>query len=327
MQEQKKPLVSILTPVYNGARFLDRFFDTILTQTYPNIELILVDDGSCDGSFEKASAFSDAFLQRGYLLRCFRIEHEGCSSAINKALSEFTGEYLKWMDCDDLLMPSCISEEMDYLLSHPECGFVICDSDYVEEGTFKEIRRFGRVIDKEDDYFKDILKGTLNYSLGAGTILISRDNFQRAIPEMQIFVSPEGQNYQLMLPLTYHYTCGYLRKPLFIRVVRKDSHSHMERSYEEQKKRYHNFIILLKETIRRMRIPEQDMAVGLAEKRFGHMLFNLAFENRDLIELNWCRKLLESSNDLGRKELLKWIIAGNALSYRLFRFISVKLKG
>ena len=292
-QEEPLPLVSILTPVYNGKAFLDRFLRCILEQAYPRIELVLVDDGSTDGSFDTAENYVDAFQRRGYSLRCFRQEHAGAAAAINRGLAEFTGEYLKWMDCDDLLEPTCIEEQMEFLKAHPEYGFTICDSRYVENGNLEEtLRIFGRKTNGKDDYFRDILRGTHNYSLGSGTILVSRENLLHAIPMMQIYASMEGQNYQLMLPLTYHFTCGYLRRPVFRRVLRNDSHSKMTRSYQEQKERCDHFIVLMKETVRRMHILEEEEAFDLIDRRFTRQKFLLAYENGDLREAEYCGALL-----------------------------------
>ena len=310
------PLVSIIVPVYNGRVFLDRFMRMILMQTYLQIELVIVDDGSEDGSYEYARSWAARFDEKGCRLRCFRQMHRGQAAAVNCGLREFTGQYLKWMDCDDLLEPECVMEEMVFLNDHPECGFVICDSRYVNE-ELETIRIFGRkTAGAEDRYFRDILCGTHNYSLGSGTILVSREKLQKVIPDMQIIESAEGQNYQLMLPLTYHYQCGYLHRPLFIRTVRKDSHSRKERTYAEQKERWRSFIALMKETIRRMNIAEEEEAAGLIEQRFGHLLYGLAYDHQDMEEAEYWRTCLKSSGSFSRKEEVKWFIMRHPLLYR-----------
>ncbi len=317
-----EPLVSVIVPVFNGAAFIDRFMKMILLQSYPEIELILVDDGSSDNSFQTASVYSDYFEEKGWMLKCLRQKHAGAAAALNTGLKSSAGVYLKWMDIDDLLEPDCIRQEADFLLSHPEYGFVICDSRYVDED-LKTIRVFGRTFTGKDDYFWDILRGTHNYSLGSGTILISRENLKRAIPDIQIYESPEGQNYQLMLPITYHFRCGYLRRPLFVRVVRNDSHSRRIRTYEEQKNRYYGFIELMKETVRRMEIPEEQEAFALIEKRFAHLLLQAAYIHYDPEEVDRCYALLRKHRDLSLKEIAKSAVIKHRSLYRLFR----KLRG
>lgn len=138
MQKSEYPLVSICMPVYNGARFLSYSIDNILTQSYKNIELIIVDDGSTDDSY---------IIARKYINECksgrikvFSQPNAGAFSARNRALKESTGEYIMFMDCDDLISHHKIQRQIDILRENDLYSIVSCEWDTfnsnIQEATF-----------------------------------------------------------------------------------------------------------------------------------------------------------------------------------------------
>lgn len=127
-----KPLLSIITPVYNVASYLDRCVESILTQSYRNLELILVDDGSTDGS----SAMCDAWAAKDQRVVVIHQENGGVSAARNTALKSATGDFLTFVDPDDFLESETYAANMDYLISHPEVDILqypYCNYFNVEE--------------------------------------------------------------------------------------------------------------------------------------------------------------------------------------------------
>ncbi|HVW15748.1 MAG TPA: glycosyltransferase family A protein [Mucilaginibacter sp.] len=108
-----KPLVSIITPVYNSEKFLAETIASALEQTWPNKELILVDDGSTDSSLCLAQSYvSDN-------VKVFYQPNKGASAARNKGLQEARGEYIQFLDADDLLSPDKIANQVEALESQP----------------------------------------------------------------------------------------------------------------------------------------------------------------------------------------------------------------
>ena len=98
-----KKLVSIISPCYNGEAFASRFFENILEQTYPKIELIFINDGSSDRTEEIAKSYEEKFKQKGYELIYIYQENAGQAAAVNKGLKLFQGDYFMRTDSDDLL--------------------------------------------------------------------------------------------------------------------------------------------------------------------------------------------------------------------------------
>ena len=253
MNQKDIPLVSIITPCYNGERFLCFFFKGILSQDYRKIELIFVDDGSTDATEEIAKCYGEEIIRQGMQFIYIKQEHKGQAAAINQGLAVFNGDFLAWTDADDIMSPSNISTKVKFLQEHKDYGFAISGIQFVDEKQHDKI--VGSAIRKQpkgdDNIFEDYIYGK-NVVWGPGTVLVRRSCVLEAIPDRRIYESVEGQNWQLMLPLSWKFRCGYVEECLLTCLEHSDSHSHRERSYEELKKREENFIVLCCETINRI---------------------------------------------------------------------------
>jgi glycosyltransferase involved in cell wall biosynthesis len=115
----QQPLVSIITPVYNGSRYLEDLIQSVLQQNYPHIEHIIIDDGSTD------DGATVAILRRYPHLRWWSRENKGQYATLNEGLASAKGTVLGIICADDMYtVPSTISSVVKYWQSHPECGFV-----------------------------------------------------------------------------------------------------------------------------------------------------------------------------------------------------------
>lgn len=128
----KSPLVSIIIPCFNAAGTIRETLESVQTQTWPNFEIILVDDGSTDGTPEIAEATG---VKR---LRVVREEHSGGCAARNCGIALAKGDYFQFLDADDLLDPDKIDVQIKRLLSLP--------SDHAAYGAFDYIDGSGRVV-------------------------------------------------------------------------------------------------------------------------------------------------------------------------------------
>lgn len=108
MKEEFNPLVSIVIPVYNGAEYMREAIDSALAQTYKNIEVIVVNDGSKDNTDEIARSY-------GEKIRYFKKENGGVSTALNLAIQNMQGEYFSWLSHDDVYLPEKIERQIDVL--------------------------------------------------------------------------------------------------------------------------------------------------------------------------------------------------------------------
>ena len=121
------PLVTIVTPSYNQASYLEETINSVLNQTYPSIEYIIIDGGSSDGSLEIINKYASRFA------KWVSEKDRGQTEAINKGFALAKGEVLAWLNSDDTFLPNTIEEAVSYLSAHPKTGLVYGDANYIDE--------------------------------------------------------------------------------------------------------------------------------------------------------------------------------------------------
>ena len=122
LQNLNDPRVSVLIPAYNAGEFIRPAIESILAQTYQSYEIIVVDDGSTDHTWEVLKP-----LQERNGMRLFRQTNMGAAAARNKGLAEARGEFIAFCDSDDLYVPEKLELQIRYLEEHPDCGLVYSD--------------------------------------------------------------------------------------------------------------------------------------------------------------------------------------------------------
>ena len=120
------PRVSVVIPTYNCAKFLGRTIDSALRQTYRDFEIIVVDDGSTDGTQALVAAYEES-------VRYVYQTNQGASAARNAALSRASGEFIAYLDADDLWRPDKLSRQVEFLDAHSTCGFVHTEVSVIDE--------------------------------------------------------------------------------------------------------------------------------------------------------------------------------------------------
>ena len=120
------PLVSIVTPSFNQAPYLEAAMASVFAQDYPDIEYLVIDGASSDGSVELIKR------QAARLAYWVSEPDRGQTEAINKGFAQATGAYLAWLNADDRLKPSAVREAVAFLEAHPDVGMVYGDADYID---------------------------------------------------------------------------------------------------------------------------------------------------------------------------------------------------
>ncbi len=128
-------LVSIVTPSYNQAAYLGKTIQSVLNQTYRDIEYFVMDGGSQDGSLDVIHKYADRL--KGWVSE----KDRGQTDAINKGFARANGEILAWINSDDTYEPDAVASAVEYLTSHPDVGLVYADAKFINEndkviGTF-----------------------------------------------------------------------------------------------------------------------------------------------------------------------------------------------
>ncbi|MBU0967494.1 MAG: glycosyltransferase family 2 protein [Proteobacteria bacterium] len=140
-------LVSVIIPVYNCARYLTQAMESIRAQTYPPVEIIVIDDGSTDDTPNLIKKLGDDIIY-------IRQSNGGPAKARNKGINAATGEFIAFLDADDVWLPSKLKKQIDYLVTHRETGLVYSLTSNFIDGQkavmedFPQNARSGRIFDE-----------------------------------------------------------------------------------------------------------------------------------------------------------------------------------
>lgn len=170
----EQPLVSIIIPVYNGGNYMREAIDSALAQTYENIEIIVVNDGSNDGGETERIA-----LSYGAKIRYFSKENGGVSSALNYGISNMRGRFFSWLSHDDVYNPEKIAHQVAVATDNKVvmCGRYLIDKNSTIKGDVRERFRINNncVLDCKKALLALLKQGCFN----GCTLLIPRSAFDK----------------------------------------------------------------------------------------------------------------------------------------------------
>ncbi len=125
------PVVTVVIPAYNAAAFVCKAIDSVLQQTYPHVEIVVVDDESKDNTSEVVQPYVD----RGQAKLVRHVKNKGLPGARNTAIRNGTGQYVAFLDADDLWLPNHLSEALAVLEQHADIDVVVFNFDIVDMKT------------------------------------------------------------------------------------------------------------------------------------------------------------------------------------------------
>lgn len=318
----KQPLASIITPCYNGEKFVSRFLDSVLAQTYKNIELIIINDGSTDKTEEIILSYKTEFEARGIQFIYLCQKNKGQAAALNQGLKIFKGKYLTWPDSDDILYKNYISSKVDFLEKNREIGILISKCRILVEGNLNQIGTLQRIPSKEgiDNLFYDLIVQK-NVFFAPGGYMISSKKFLESNPKRFIYESRIGQNWQMLLPIAYHTPCGYINDYLYDYIVRENSHSRQEKSEKDILNKLNNHEETLLITIKGMNIKDEATYLNIIKERYMQLRLHSAFKfnNKELFKKEYF--LLKENKLLNKRIILKNIIFKYQPLYLLFNIV------
>lgn len=226
--------VSVISPCHNGASYLNYYFESLLSQTYNDVEFIFVDDGSTDNTKEIYEKYAGSLKQKGWSCQYIYQEKSGQAAALNQGLKIFSGEYLIYPDSDDIMYPFHIEEKVKYMEEHPDVGIAYCVLDAVSYDNLDEVL-FQFDFGADGDMFKKALNEEKILWTPMGNIIRS-SSLLDVIPSRHIY---EGlffgsQNCQVQMPLLYSCKCGYINKSLGKYVIRTGSSSRTSKQFKRR---------------------------------------------------------------------------------------------
>lgn len=290
-------LISLIVPCYNVSKTIAKYFDSVLTQTYKNIEIIAVDDGSDDETGSIIESYSDRFDSAGMKLKHITQSNQGLGGAINTGLKYATGEFLCWSDPDDFYYPEAMEIRLNALLSHSEYAVVSSDADIY---SFPDLstpvgRESSRLEHNTDaDQFELLLNEKSIFCAGCHMVRMSA--FDETHPDREIYKARRGQNWQMLLPVYNKFKRLFIDKPLYAYVVYPNSMSSGDITEKAVLDRLSEHELIITETLKRISMPESDRSAykNAVEKRYTLKRFYAAIDFRD-------KKLLREQYNLLKK--------------------------
>lgn len=234
-----------------GGGYIEPYIKGVLSQTYSNVQYIFVNDGSTDNTENIILAYKNKILKKGWDFVYIKHEHNfGQAASINHALAQVKGKYFSQIDSDDIIYPFFLEKSCNFLETHKEYKFCYPKVAIASEQTPNSPYRiqFRKLDKKEDNLFEDLIKGN---NVPAFAFYMMHTESFRSVVKLPVYENRGGQNWQILLPMAYHYKCGYINDILATCVVRKKSHSRENRPNRQ---------VLLKKilynTISRINMPE-----------------------------------------------------------------------
>jgi glycosyltransferase involved in cell wall biosynthesis len=185
LEERKGPLVSVIIPCYKQADLLPQAVESALSQTYREIEVVVVDDGSPDDTAEVAARYPG--------VRCVRQKNLGVALARNAGFRASSGQYVLFLDADDRLTPSAIEAHLSCFAEHPNAGFVVGHIDHITlDGAYAGSPRWPVL---EANHYEELLK--VNHVANTIAVMFRRSVIER-VGGFKSYCSP-AEDYEILL--------------------------------------------------------------------------------------------------------------------------------
>lgn len=241
-----QPLVSICTPCYNHARYLKDYFESIINQTYKNIELIIIDDVSPDDSVKIIKEYMP-LLKKRFVRVHFEVNEKnlGVVSNVNRTINMMRGKYCKLLASDDMLEKSFVEKMVNYLEANPEIGISISNMYHVPDDyrlgghlTCKCKKNYSRDI---SEYLKDsdkLFEMLLDRNLIAGPGTLIRSSIYKkygVFDERMKF-----EDYEFWLRICKTEKMGYIDECL---VYYRNSATSLSRNEKGNKEKYEKIMV------------------------------------------------------------------------------------
>ena len=334
-KEQMNQLVSIITPSYNCGKYIHRLLDSVLSQTYQNIEMFVIDDGSTDNSKEIIEKYIEKFEKTGKKLKYIYQENKGAPCAINTGLKYIDGKYFVWPDADDWYATDDAIEQLVYTFenSPDNVGFVRGLQYIIDEKNFKVIgTNGGKRKEYPDNLFDsciDMIDSKKYFWFPPGAYMIKTEHLFCNYPDKDIFYLGinenygGGQNLPLLIPSLYKYKSITIKKFIYNILSRKDSVSRKKRSYDWFINRRYVFLEnILKNTIlslKEMPSDVKEIYIKNVSIIFNILRFLKAFQYKQKNDCSiYYNKILSEDKGKAKKYKFKYILSQNYLGFVVF---------
>lgn len=210
---KKKPAVSVLIAAYNAEKFLKVAVESALNQTYPDVEIVIINDGSTDNTAEVAKPY---LKNKNFVY--FEQPNSGISKARNKAFELSSGDYITFLDADDIDAPTKAEEEVNFLEKNPDYGVAYCRVLSFYDDEPEKIYEYNRPM-PSGDIFRRLLR---HQFINPGSVMMRREVFTSEngfSPDFR-----DAEDWDLWRRISYRgIKFGFIDKPLHYNRMSKKS--------------------------------------------------------------------------------------------------------
>jgi|GEM_PF-150881 len=224
------PLVSIIIPLFNGTRYIAEALDSITCQTYPALEILIIDDGSTDNPKGIIDRFRESSLVP---VEYFYQDNRGPNTARNTGIKKAKGDFIAFLDADDIWLPEKISTQMDFFSSHADVAFVGCGF-YLMDEVGKDIKIvLGTAYTSRNEYFRELRIHSVPTGSSSG-VIIKKKCFEKIGLFDETLRGAEDRD--MWFRISQHYEMRCVRQPFIkIRMHAKNSHKDIPMMKSNQK--------------------------------------------------------------------------------------------
>ena len=199
----KTHLVSVIIPTYNCGKYIKDAIESVFSQTYKNFEIIVIDDGSTDDTENNINGYVDRITY-------FKQPHRGAASARNEGLKRAKGDFIAFLDADDVWEKEKLEKQIRYFEEHPEVGMVYTDLYRIDMRTNRMLHRWSEVFPvKEGFLFKDLIERNF---IQTSTTLIKKEVIECIGFFDETFKAYEDIDYWVRI--AEKFKIGYIPEPL-----------------------------------------------------------------------------------------------------------------
>ena len=214
--------VSVIVPAYNGEKYIQAALESVVAQTYQNIEIIAVDDGSTDRTGEIIKSFGEKVI-------CITQENKGLAAARNTGIRHATGEYISFLDADDVYVPEKINSQIIFLRDHPMYDIAYCHMFHFYDQEPEVLYRHKQTC-PSGNVFENLLHAFFGQ---ADTLLVPRLVFDEIGLFDEEFTFAEDWEMNIRIAQA-GFTFGFMDTPLILMRISSDSWSGLGRQVENK---------------------------------------------------------------------------------------------
>ncbi len=296
---QMTQLVSIVVPVYNVEQNLKKCIESLIQQSYENIEIILVDDGSTDSSW----SICQEYKKKDKRVRAVQQKNVGCGEARNTGIAMARGDYVATVDSDDWVEPDYIEAMMEVAGQNPDIDYVKCGFSYVSEDKVTGTEQWKAGIITGGSRMENIQRGI--FWIVVWNALYKRDLAAR-VKQPGLM----GQdNYTSFFYMLYARKIGVVSKPLYYYWQNPQGATGNPKKQVRRRKDLLTNTEMILARISQENIPVEQSVLDWLEYKWAKEWYHYIRENREIrsLSVEKCKKIAEKL-DFRRRIMFYWLI-------------------